>query len=161
MSSGTKHLVQCHCVLPQFKNKEEIIFHKFVVFSVFDENDEIVPHLSRCNNCDMVHKITDVCKSEFFYKLEDIDSILTKNDLRSSIPLEVCQILDENFCDFATWENVKFIIESKLWNSTITLTEDDIGDSSQIKVLTFVSANDFTVSTHLRKDEIIGAFTLA
>ena len=159
--NGTKHLIQCHCVLPQFKNKDETTFHKFVVFSIFDDNDNIMPHLARCNNCDMVHKIIDVCRSEFIYTLEDTDSILTKNDFRRSVPSDLCKILDENMCDIATWENAKFILENELWGQMITLTKDDIGDSSQIKILTISNKNKFKISTHLRQDEVMGEYSLA
>ena len=35
---GVKHLIQCHCVLPQYRNANPPMFHKFVTFSVVDDD---------------------------------------------------------------------------------------------------------------------------
>ena len=49
---GTKHLIQCHCVLPQFRKMDNPIFHKFVVYSRFSEESIVEERLVKCNNCD-------------------------------------------------------------------------------------------------------------
>ena len=70
---GTKHLIQCHCVLPQYRKMDNPIFHKFVVYSKFDEDGKVQHRLARCNNCDAVHRIIDFCRSEIVTKIEDTD----------------------------------------------------------------------------------------
>ena len=70
MNAGIKHLVSCHCVLPQFRKMKNPIFHKFVVFSKL-ENDNVVPKIAKCNNCGVLHKVIDICKSEFIHGHED------------------------------------------------------------------------------------------
>ena len=61
---GTKHLIQCHCLLPQYRNKPDPVFHKFPVFSVIDESDTVILKYAECNNCGAAHKVYDICKSE-------------------------------------------------------------------------------------------------
>ena len=38
---GIKHLIECNCVLPQYQNTKKPIFHKFTVFSIIDEDNQI------------------------------------------------------------------------------------------------------------------------
>ena len=40
---GIKHLIQCHCILPQYRNIDDPIFHKFIVFSKMDSNGDLIP----------------------------------------------------------------------------------------------------------------------
>ena len=35
---GVKHLIECHCILPQFKKKQPPIYHKFTVYSKFNSD---------------------------------------------------------------------------------------------------------------------------
>ena len=62
--NGFKHLVQCHCVLPQFRRRPEPVFHLFVVFSVLGNDDKVEPKYAECNNCGAVHHVTEVGQSE-------------------------------------------------------------------------------------------------
>ena len=78
---GTKHLVQCHCVLPQYRKMQDPVFHKFVVYSRYDENMKIKDRLARCNNCDAVHRVIDLCKSEIVTKIEDTDVIIDEDEI--------------------------------------------------------------------------------
>ena len=61
---GFKHLVQCHCILPQYRKMKDPVFHKFVVFSTIDKKDNVEPKNVQCNNCGVIHKVFDICKSE-------------------------------------------------------------------------------------------------
>ena len=62
--SGLKHLIECHCYLKIYKKDIKNINHKFPVYSKFDLDGLIVPELFKCNNCDALHWVYDVCKSE-------------------------------------------------------------------------------------------------
>ena len=77
-----KHLVECHCVLPQYRNRQELVYHKFTVFSLL-EDDSVVEKLVRCNNCDAVHRVFDVCKSEIFIGDLDLTTIRTPHEILS------------------------------------------------------------------------------
>lgn len=126
---GIKHLVQCHCVLPQFKNSADPAFHKFVVFSIIDDSDTVQPKFAQCNNCGIVHKVIDICKSELTSK-EDSVSLQSIDDIKFSLTAELCRVLESYQCDLATWELAEWIYLSKSWDQWIILAkeEDESGD---------------------------------
>ena len=126
---GIKHLVQCHCVLPQFKNNADPAFHKFVVFSIIDDSDTVQPKFAQCNNCGIIHKIVDICKSELTTK-EDSVSLPSIDDIKFSLSPELCRVLESYQCDLPTWELAEWIYLNKLWDQWIILTkeEDDNGE---------------------------------
>ena len=53
---GLKHLIECHCTLKIF-NGDELINHKFPVYSKVKPDGSIVSKLVKCNNCDAVHRV--------------------------------------------------------------------------------------------------------
>lgn len=126
---GIKHLIQCHCVLPQFKDRNDPVFHKFAVFSIIDDSDTVQPKFSQCNNCGIVHKVIDICRSELTSK-EESKSIPSIEDIKFSLSSELSRVLDSYQCDLATWEQAEWIFLNKLWNEWILLSrdEDDEGD---------------------------------
>ena len=71
-----KHLIECHCILPQYKKAPKPVFHKFIVFSEID-NDVVEPTYVQCNNCGAVHKIYDFCKSEIIVGRDELRTILS------------------------------------------------------------------------------------
>ncbi len=40
---GLKHMVECNCILPQYRNQTPAVFHQFVVFSIINRDDELQP----------------------------------------------------------------------------------------------------------------------
>jgi citrate lyase subunit beta/citryl-CoA lyase len=82
---GIKHLIQCHCILPQFRNLKEPKFHQFSVFSIIDDSDVIEPKLVACNNCGILHRVVDVCKSEIVTNREDSASSMKREDFNLSL----------------------------------------------------------------------------
>jgi len=121
---GIKHLVQCHCVLPQFKDRSDPIFHKFTVFSIIDDSDTVQPKFSQCNNCGVIHKIVDICKSELTSK-EESRSIPNIEDIKFSLSSDLSRVLDSYQCDLATWEQAEWIFLNKLWDRWILLSRDE------------------------------------
>jgi DNA-directed RNA polymerase subunit F len=152
--NGTKHLVECHCVLPQYRHKKETVFHKFVVFSEIDENDNVISKFAQCNNCGVIHKVVDICKSEIIHGIDESVSLMTINDIKPSISKDVVSILETYSCDFATWENVKFIYDNSLWGSVVTISRDEIDNNVQLKVLTIKDENKINIDTRIRKEVI-------
>jgi len=157
---GFRHLIQCHCVLPQFRKKLEPVFHKFVTFSIEDDDGEIVPKFCECNNCGVVHKIIDYCKSEIIHTAENKVSIMRIEDIKASLTPDIISILSSHNCDISIWENTKFILDNDLWNESIVIAKDNVGDSSQIKIMTIKSESRVKIESHVRKDEIIGDYQL-
>jgi hypothetical protein len=128
--SGIKHLIQCHCILPQFKESRDPVFHKFAVFSILDEeSDTVQPKFAQCNNCGIIHKVVDVCRSELTTK-EESKTLPSIVDIRLSLPKSLSEVLDSYQSDISTWEHAEWIYLSKMWDSWIILTkeEDDDGD---------------------------------
>mgnify|MGYP001410052031 CR=1 FL=1 len=80
--SGQKHLIECHCYLKIFDDGESRVNHKFPVYSKFDNQGRVIPKLQKCNNCDTLHFIYDICKSEIIRSGKDKNvSALSKEDM--------------------------------------------------------------------------------
>jgi hypothetical protein len=152
---GVRHLVQCHCILPQFRKRSEPVFHKFVVFSIVDDEKEVVAKFAQCNNCSAVHRIVDLCRSEIVHNVEDTMSIMTISDIKKSLTPDLISILESHNCDISIWENVKFILDNDLWGESVAIAKDEISGSTQVKILTIKSESRVKVESHIRQDELI------
>ena len=119
--SGDKHLIQCHCVLPQFRKMANPVFHKFVVFSKTDEEGDVIQKIAKCNNCGVLHKVVDFCKSEVIYGIDESFATMTISDISNEIPEKIREILESHNCDIATWEQISDIIENKYWKKLTML----------------------------------------
>ena len=152
--AGFKHLIQCHCILPQYRKLDNPIFHKFVVFSSFDEDQEVIPKIVKCNNCDVAHKVFDLCKSELLIGGEDVN-VISIADIKKTIPENICNILEENNCDIATWEQTKDVFDNKDWGSNVVLSSKKLSGSTNIKILKLENKEDFKIEVNLRQDDLI------
>jgi hypothetical protein len=152
---GAKHIIQCHCILPQYRNRPDPVFHKFVVFSEIND-DEVKEKYSQCNNCGVVHKITDICKSEIVINVEDLPTLITKLDIKISLPNDLCDILEEYKVDISTWEHAKFIFDNKKWDEKILLSRSDTESRQEGKFLKILYFDRFTVEA-VGSDSFIGA----
>ncbi len=150
-TEGIKHLIECHCVLPQYRNLETPIFHKFVVFSVVDD-DIVEPKFVQCNNCSIVHKITDICKSEIVAGLEFSNAVTRLDEVQQGLPDNIASILEKANCDLATWENVAFLIETSLDGFEVPIAKEESGNLTQVKLLTVDKQGKAKVKTVARND---------
>ena len=143
---GLKHLIQCHCILPQFKNAENPVFHKFVVFSIIDDSDTVQPKFAQCNNCGVVHKVVDICKSELTTK-EESRAIQGIEDIKFSLNSELVRVLESYNCDLATWEQAEWIYLTKRISDSIILTREESKDDDEVhgKRLIFLEDNRFRI----------------
>ena len=141
---GVKHLIQCHCVLPQFKNSANPVFHKFVVFSLIDDSDTVQPKFAQCNNCGVIHKVVDLCKSELTSK-EDSKSISSIKDIELSIQPELASVLKNYNCDLATWEQVEWIVLTNAFENFVILTREEIDNEIHGKRLLFLENGRFRI----------------
>lgn len=122
--TGQKHAVKCRCILPQFKKRKKPIFHEFIVFStetdgVFDSS------FVQCNNCGIVHHVIDFCKSEITTK-ENARSTSTIEDVSFSLSDSISDLLKTNNADLATFQEVAFVVENKIYNKKILLEKESI-----------------------------------
>lgn len=137
-------------MLPQYRKMENPIFHKFVVYSRQEEDGTVKEKFSRCNNCEAVHRVYDLCKSEIAVGLEEIDSIITIQDIVSSLPEKVSSILKENNCDLPTFENIEDVIFNQSWDSQIVISRKNINSAKiQVKIIEFKSEDKFRIHTEI------------
>ncbi len=142
--TGVKHLVECHCILPQYRKRPDPVFHKFVVFSEI-RDDDVVEKYSQCENCGVVHNVKDICKSEIVTNLEDLPTLITKRDIKICLPNDLCDILEEYKVDLATWEHAKFIFDNKKWDERILLSRSETEKSQEGKFLKILYFDRFTI----------------
>ena len=149
---GVKHLVQCHCVLPQYRKRKDPVFHKFLAFSIIDDNDNVIPKFVQCDNCGIVHKVIDICRSEFITGREELKTFTQKSDIAFGLNSNVCDVLESYDCDIATWEEVKFIIDHKKWGRRIVLTRETIDDQTQGKALVINGLDNMQIEPFILSD---------
>lgn len=147
---GHKHLVKCRCVLPQFKRLESPPPHQFTVFSAIDDEGNTIPKFSQCNNCGLIHKIVDICKSEIQSGKESMKSILKIEDIKPSLHTNISSILEANSCDLPSWEAALFIVENKQWGSYVVLTKETEGNEVNGKFIRIFSDSLCKVETFTR-----------
>ena len=154
MKKGIKHLIQCHCVLPQYKNSTNPVFHKFAVFSIIDESDTVILKYAECNNCGAAHKVYDICKSEILTGRDEVTSRLNKEDFKFSLPKDLFELLNQYDRELSDFEHSQFIIDNEKWDSTIVLSREEMDDHIQGKLLRFISSNKFRIESYIHRDTI-------
>ena len=145
---GVKHLIQCHCVLPQYKNMKDPVFHKFTVFSVIDESDTVQTKYAECNNCSAIHKVYDLCKSEILTGKDEMKAGLSVQDFKLSLPEQLYELLGQYDCEICDYEYSQFILDNKVWESTIVLSREELDEKIQGKTLRFLEGEKFRVESY-------------
>jgi hypothetical protein len=141
-------------VLPQYRKMDNPIFHKFVVFSELDDDDNVVPKLAQCNNCAAIHKVVDICKSEIAPGKDETKSVLTKKDLARSLPQQLSEMFEEYQLEVADYEFAKFVIENEKWGTLMILSKEVEGDGYSGKALNFVGPNKFRIDPFFDTDTV-------
>jgi len=149
---GQRHLVKCRCVLPQFKGQSNPPAHQFIVFSVVNDDDSVKVKYAQCNNCGIIHKVTDVCKSEILPGKEAMSSIVKVEDIKLSLPPNLTDILERNNVDVATWEQAQFILENKEWGNFVILAQEEESGTRQGKYVRIMSETFFKVESFSREE---------
>ena len=90
---GVKHLIECHCVLAIYRTKESNINHKFPVYSKIDKQDKIIPKICKCNNCDTMHYVYDVCRSEIRGGKDQSELTISIDELSYMLPERLANAL--------------------------------------------------------------------
>ena len=141
---GIKHLIECHCVLKVYDAGEEI-FHKFPVYSKFDKDGKIISKIVKCNNCDALHKIVEICKSEIIAGGDESNMTIDLDDLACMLDDRLVNILNKYKCDISIWEHVCDIIENEIWDEHVVLKREIIQEEQHLKVLKILSENKFKI----------------
>ena len=118
-----KHLVECKCVLPQFKHVDPPRWHHFVAFSEIDQTGLVIPCFVQCNNCGIIHKVTEVGTSSILGR-DDLPSLPNLEDIKSGLPEKLVSILEKYESELPTYQEAAFILEHKLWGRFVILTKE-------------------------------------
>jgi len=147
---GYKHLIECHCVLPQYRDRKETIYHKFSVFSEVDDSDTVVPTCVQCNNCGTVHQIYDICKSEICPGKDESRSVEKREDVCISLPTSLVELFESYSLEVVDYQYARFVLENKRWGTTIILSAESSGEKKEGKILRFLSEEKFRVEPFTR-----------
>jgi hypothetical protein len=154
MPGGIKHLVECHCILPQFKKRESIVFHKFTVYSKLTEKGDVIEKTVQCNNCNVIHKVSKLCNSRILGGRDEYSAGMSIEDLSVQLDSKISNILSNSNCDIATWEHVLDVIEEERWGENIILNRNIIDSQQNVKVLNIFENLKIKLTTKVIKDEI-------
>ena len=152
---ATKHLIQCHCILPQYRGKKDPVFHKFTAFSLIDdESDTVEMHYANCNTTGAVHKIYDICKSEIVVGSEDAKSQIMIEDFKLSLHGDLYETFINYNCEVVDFQFAQYIIDSKLWGSHIVLSREELDEKVQGKIIKFIEENKFRIESYVHKESV-------
>jgi hypothetical protein len=152
---GQKHLITCRCVLQQYKSLKDPPAHKFIVFSTINDNDDVVVKYAQCNNCGIVHRVTNICSSEIVSGKDSMNSLITIEDIKASIPQNFSNILEANSADLPTWEAVQFVIENKKWGEFIVLTSELEGGEIAGKYIRIIGETLCKIESFTRSSGVV------
>jgi len=152
---GTKHMIKCRCILPTLKNKQDPPVHQFIVFSVIDAQEKVCEKHVQCNNCGIVHKVYDLCKSEIVSNKEVLKSAMTIEDIRFTLPESVAKILESYDCDLPTHEHVKFMYDFNVRGGFTILTKENDGEVTEGKILRYKGEKAFTIEPFVKQERIL------
>ena len=147
---GSKHLIQCRCILPTLKSRGDAPLHSFVVFS--EEHDgKFIEKYATCNNCGVVHKVTGYCQSQIINEFEGTGTSLTIEDIKISLSEGVSNILSTYNCDTPDYEFVKFMIENNT-SDFIVLSQEFNDERNSGKILRHKGNGKFEIEPFSRRE---------
>jgi hypothetical protein len=146
-----KHLVQCNCVLKQFELIEPPVFHKFVVFSVVNEDVSIKPSYAKCNNCGGIHRVTEVGVSEKLRR-ESAPTIPDAEEIKTSLPEKLVGMLLKYSLELPTWQEIKFIYENEMWGRPVILHREQEGEERYGKYLVIAGKSLWKIDSFSTED---------
>lgn len=123
-----------------------------MVFSVINDNEEVVVKYAQCNNCGLIHKVIDICTSEIIAGKESSASVINIEEVKAGLPKNLCDILERSNVDLSTWESAQFILENKRWGDFVVLSHEEEGGVRHGKYLRVLGENMFKVDNFIREE---------
>lgn len=136
------------------KNKSDPPLHKFVVFSI-QENDVTLEKLVTCNNCGVVHRVIEICRSDILNNFEGTSSSLTLEDVAMQLSESVRDILASYEKELADYEHVKFMIDKDTIGDFVVLSQEFNDDRKSGKVLKYKGEGKFEIEPFSRSEIIL------
>ena len=149
---GLKHQIECNCILPQFVNRQPVIFHRFNVFSIVESDGSIRSSYARCNNCDAIHKIIEVNVSRQLAR-EESRLLPNLNEIKLSIPENVRGIIESYKVDIATWQEAEFIYQNEKWGRPVILFREEDDGKTIGKYLAILGKSLFKIEKFIIGEE--------
>jgi hypothetical protein len=152
---GIKHLIECHCTLVNYKGNENHLYHKFCVYSKLNKSGKVIEKIARCNNCQTLHKVYDICKSDIIRNGKDENkSALTLEDIELQISTKIANILRKYNVDISTYEHILDILENECWDEFVVLSRELIEFKYHVKILKILDHDKIKIITKVIEDEI-------
>ena len=152
---GIKHLIECHCVLAIYKSiKRDMPSHKFPVYSKLDSSEKVIPKFAKCNNCDTMHYIHDICKSEIRGGMDQSELNLTIEELSLMLPERLANTLFKVKTDISNWEHIVDIFEEERWGELVVLRREIIDEKQYVKTIEIATSNTFKIKNNSINDMI-------
>ena len=149
---GSKHLIQCRCILRTLKSRADPPLHSFVVFSEEHDNNFVERYVT-CNNCGVVHRVTGFCTSQIINNFEGTTSSMTKEDIRISLNDGIAGILETYNCSLADYEHIKFMIDNNL-SDFIVLSREFNDERNSGKILKHIGSGKFEIEPFSRREYV-------
>ena len=132
-----KHVLECNCILPQYKNVTPPVFHKFIAFSELNKDGLVKTSYVACNNCTVVHKILDAGKSEILKK-ENSNLVPTIGDIETNLPGWLTALLKQHDCLLPTWQEAQFVVENEQWGKALVLSREPDQNNKEKHITKYV-----------------------
>jgi hypothetical protein len=144
-------------VLPLYKNTRPIVYHKFAVYSLFDnKTSKVKPKYVNCNNCGVTHYVEEFCKSEIKLGKEDVKSIRSIEEVSLSLPEKLTKVLKEYNSTIDIYEEAEDIIENVVFPKSIIIKREIIDEDHHLKVLTINGEDKIKITSEVLNNTIIG-----
>jgi len=152
---AVKHLIECRCVLPQYKKAANPPLHQFTVCSIVNDDNTCRTKYAQCPNCMRVHKVTEISRSEIVAGREEMASLITIDDVKCSLPESLTKILEKSDADLPTWELAQFIYVNGRWGEIVVLRQEREGNVLHGKYVRILGTNTFMVENFERGEPLL------
>ena len=153
---GQRHLIDCHCILPIYKNSDPVVYHKFAVYSKLDEKTgKVIPKYVNCNNCGITHTVTEFCKAKIQKGKEDITSIRNIQEIEISLPEKLVKFLKQYKPTIDILEEIEDVFNNELFPRSLVIKREVVDESYNIKILNLINEERFTISSEILNDTIV------
>ena len=151
-----RHLIECQCILPIYAKNTKIIYHKFPVFSIIDDEENVKEKHVKCNNCDIIHRVYGYGKSELIWGEEGLKGyLINKDDIRFNLELSgnenIANLLEKYNSDVSIWEFVDYIIENNI-SDNVLLNKEEMSTTINCKYLIFENGKPRFKSETFQRD---------
>lgn len=151
MPEAIKHLIECNCILKQFEMVEPSIFHKFVVFSIINDDCSIKPSYAKCNNCGGIHRVFEVNQSEKLRR-ESAPTMADIEEIKTHLPEKLVSLLSKYKLELPAWQEIKFILEYEKWERPVILHTEEENGEKYGKYLLIAGKSLWTIDSFTTED---------